>query len=347
MAWQLQGRGGLLRVPDPPSTEPLNEHQRTIIDLSWEDEDTQPGIGPVRQSETLMFPPYVKPEPKDIERTNNLFVYGWCRTGFNLNIAVRRDKGFMGSARTLPEFKMINIDDVRPALVEGGKTAIVGELYVVKTRTIEWLDDAVEDCPGTTSRRIISLEDGTRAHCYVLNRWKIPYREEEIPSGDWAEWKRSERSRLEERKRQAIERMKKSNDDAEARRKALSQSLNGDRAEFTSGYGSRMWDPITQKWKYVPAGQTVYSNDSKTSTDEEWRERIRNASVVSNAPIVKDDKILYKDTRTGKNKVHISDVPMMALRIKLRDGGHDPDGMSDSLVRVECMTRYGMWYDVD
>jgi len=345
MAWRAHQyqEQGLLDVPAPPSTEPSRKHEQTTFDLSWEGEDTQPGIGPVRQPETPMFPPYVKPEPpKDVERTNNLFVFGWCRSGFNLNIAVRRDKGFVGAAKTLPEFKMLNIDDVRPAIVEGGKTAIVGELYVVKNRTIEWLDEAVEDCPSATSRRIITLEDGTRAHCYILNRWKIPYREEEIPSGDWAEWKKTERPRLAERKRQFVERMRKGKEEAEARRQALSQSLNGDRAEFTSEYGSRLWDPISQKWKYVPAGQTVHPHGPVSSNAaEEWREKIRNASRDSGASTV------YKDRETGKNKVHISDVPMMALRIKLRDGGHDPDGMSDSLVRIECMTRYGMWYEVE
>jgi gamma-glutamylcyclotransferase (GGCT)/AIG2-like uncharacterized protein YtfP len=351
MAWQsqqYQGHEGLLRVPPPPSTEPDRPgHQQTTFDLSWDGEDTQPGIGPVRNPETQM-PPNARLEPKEVERTNNLFVFGVCRSGFRLNVAVARDKGFVGATKTLPQFKMINMNDEVPAIIDGGETAIVGELYVVKNRTIEWLDNAVEDCPSSTARRIISLEDGTRAHCYILNRWKIPYREEVIPSGDWAEWKRAERPRVAERKRQFLDKMKKGKEEAEARRKALAESLNGKPGEFVSEYGARLWDPVTQKWKYVPAGQPLSptQNGDPSGAAEQWRERMRQRNAA-NAQTADESKPVVKNTQTGKSMIHISNVPMISLRIKLRDGGHDPDGMTDSLVRIECMTRYGMWYDID
>lgn len=334
MAWQsqqYQGQEGQRRVPDPPSTQPLRRaQQNTTYDLSWDNEDTQPGIGPVTQTETSMFPPYTKPEPKEVERTGKLFVFGVCRRGFSLNVAVARDKGFIGAAKTLPHFKMINVGDEIPVIVTGGTTAIVGEVYMVENRTIDWLDK-IEDCPSAQARRIISLEDGTRAHCYILNQWKVPYREEVIPSGDWAEWKRTERARKADRKRHFLEKMKKGKEEAEARRKALSEALNTP-GEFSSEYGSRLWDPANQKWRYVPAGQSVQVGHTSSS------------QVVS---ISDNSRTTYKDRSSGKSMVHISDVPMTSLRIRLRDGGHDPDGMTDSLVRIECMTRYGMWYEVE
>lgn len=336
MPWQQQQHQGQqgLRIAEPtrstePDRRPIEANKQTsVFNLCWDDdEDTKPGIGPVgpiigpiKPPETKMFPPY-KSEPKPAEElSNKLFVFGLCRKGFSLNIAVRRDKGFMGAALTLPFYRMLNINEEFPVVVEGGNTAIVGEVYEVENRTLDFLD-SIEDCPSTQARKIITLEGGMRAHCYLLNRWKIPSREENIPSGDWHQWKRSERARDKTRKEKFKAMMAQGKIEAARKRAALEASLNGTSPHNPMAHGATLLDPISGKRQYVPPSGHVAVPDAT--------------------------RTVYVDTRTGKKTVHISEVPMMDLRIKLRDNGIDPDGMDDIRVRMECMTRYQMWYEVD
>ena len=42
--------------------------------------------------------------------------------------------------------------------------------------------------------------------------------------------------------------------------------------------------------------------------------------------------------------VHISTMPITDLRKMLVNQGHDPSGMSDTDVKIQCILRYGSWY---
>lgn len=44
---------------------------------------------------------------------------------------------------------------------------------------------------------------------------------------------------------------------------------------------------------------------------------------------------------------HISDMTNETLRTKLRDNQVNPDAMTNMEVRMECMIRYGYWYEVN
>jgi gamma-glutamylcyclotransferase (GGCT)/AIG2-like uncharacterized protein YtfP len=307
-----------LRIAEPPPTIPdvkASDANPSIFDDPWNDEDTQPGLGPVvHKPENKM-----SQKPREIERSNLMFVFGRYREGFNLHRVVARDKGFKGITRTLPEFKLININGEFPVVIPDGKGRVVGEVYECENRTFDFMD-SLEECPGTQNRVIISLENGARAHMYLLPKHKAPNREEEIPSGDWVEWKRNERSREKEKKEKFIAAMAKGK--AEANRKRAIEEEQAalaaaHRVANPTNHLANLWDPIRGKWEKVPP-----SNDTKTS---------REITVYS--------------SKNGKNHVHVSDVDMVVLRAKLiSDNQSVPE--TDSQIRNKIMSIYGVWFEI-
>lgn len=321
--WQHQEQQGQqgVRIVSPLPNNGMNE-------LWGDDDDTQPSmtqsnsITKPQNQETKVFPPYVY-TPYVKETSNKLFVYGSAMRGFSLNLALCRET-YIGTAKTPASYKMINIDDAYPVIVSRGNTAVVGELYEVAPRTLEYLD-SVQDCPVTNHRDIVDIvsidhngvESTIRAHVYIMNLWKTPMREEYIPSGSWIEWKKNERTRNKEKKEKFKQLMAKGKADAEARRQSLNESLNGSHynGTFVSTTG-RTWDPIKARWIYP--------------TLDEKRGVLPNAKKISG------------------EMVHISEVPIMDLRIKLKDDGEtNVDIMSDRTTRVMAMARYGLWYEVE
>jgi gamma-glutamylaminecyclotransferase len=110
-----------------------------------------------------------------------LFVYGTLRRGEEYHHYLARSTG-RGLARTEAHFTLLSLGTY-PALVDGGSTAVVGELYLVDLRDLAAIDE-LEECPELYIRVIIPLSDGRRVHTYLLAKDVDP-NWQAIPSGDW------------------------------------------------------------------------------------------------------------------------------------------------------------------
>jgi gamma-glutamylaminecyclotransferase len=115
------------------------------------------------------------------DRRFHLFVYGTLRGGESNH--ARLDGALaLGAVKTAPEFDLFNIGPY-PALVAGGTTAVVGELYDVPVSMLAALD-VYEEVPILFKRGRIPLEDGRLVEAYVLDRDQVRGRRR-IRSGDW------------------------------------------------------------------------------------------------------------------------------------------------------------------
>ena len=115
------------------------------------------------------------------ERRFVLFVYGTL-------LSSEPSHGFLdgaralGDAKTTPEYHLFDLGPY-PALVAGGSTAVVGELYDVSARVLAAID-VHEEVPILFKRMRIALEDGTQAETYMLDADQTRGRRR-IRSGDW------------------------------------------------------------------------------------------------------------------------------------------------------------------
>lgn len=115
-----------------------------------------------------------------------IFVYGTLLSGFGNNILLE-GQNFLGPATTKPEFTFIDIGGF-PGLMEGGKTAIKGEVYDVDDDCLVSLD-RLEGCdPSNPNRGMygqlqITLKDGREVITYRYNSRDRIYKE--IESGDY------------------------------------------------------------------------------------------------------------------------------------------------------------------
>lgn len=96
-----------------------------------------------------------------------MFVYGTLMKGELHHTSIAHAR-FLRAAATRPEFELIQVD-YYPAMLPGGTTRVVGELYEVDDQTLRQLDE-LEEVPDYYERRSIVLEDGTEALTYVLPR---------------------------------------------------------------------------------------------------------------------------------------------------------------------------------
>ena len=115
------------------------------------------------------------------ERSFVLFVYGTLLPD-EPSHALLDGARALGSAKTPPEFHLVDIGPY-PALVAGGPTAVVGELYEVSARTLAAID-VHEEVPILFKRRRIALHDGRHAETYMLDDEQVRGRRR-IRSGDW------------------------------------------------------------------------------------------------------------------------------------------------------------------
>jgi gamma-glutamylcyclotransferase (GGCT)/AIG2-like uncharacterized protein YtfP len=102
---------------------------------------------------------------------HRIFVYGTLMQGGHHHDTMQ-GAHFMGTARTLPEFELLCVD-YYPALLRGGTTSVLGELYEVDARTLERLDE-LEEVPAYYLRQRIWLCDGSEADTYVMPRERVP-----------------------------------------------------------------------------------------------------------------------------------------------------------------------------
>jgi len=121
-----------------------------------------------------------------------LFVYGTLCRG-EPNHRVLGKARFVGRARTAPVYELVDLGNF-PALLEGGETAVHGELYEVDESWVGHID-AFEDVPSLYDRKPVWLE-GEAAIGYVMRR-DVAGPAPRIPSGDWRRHeRRSQRQAL-------------------------------------------------------------------------------------------------------------------------------------------------------
>lgn len=88
----------------------------------------------------------------------------------------------LGAATTAPTFDLFDLG-AYPALVAGGTTAVVGELYEMTAQLLAAID-VHEEVPILYKRRRIALADGVEVESYVLDADQVRGRRR-IRSGDW------------------------------------------------------------------------------------------------------------------------------------------------------------------
>lgn len=111
--------------------------------------------------------------------SNRIFVYGSLRRHEAMHAYLAGSR-FLGFARTLPRFTMLNLG-AYPAVVSGGHTAVTGEVYHVKQGLLAQLD-RYEDYPREFRRILIPTRFG-RAWIYLFRGRRADRRR--VRSGDW------------------------------------------------------------------------------------------------------------------------------------------------------------------
>ena len=94
-----------------------------------------------------------------------IFVYGTRMRG-EPNHHYLAQARFLGEARTEPAYTLVSLGAF-PAMVPGGQTSVVGELYEIERRTLASLD-RLEGHPHFYRRCMVRLEHGTAALTYVF-----------------------------------------------------------------------------------------------------------------------------------------------------------------------------------
>jgi gamma-glutamylaminecyclotransferase len=110
-----------------------------------------------------------------------LFVYGTLMRGESAHALLGPTARFVGEAQTEPRFTLLDMG-MYPALIEGGTTAVRGELYEIDGALVPGLDQ-YEDVPELYGRRSLVLA-GYTALAYVLHA-KLAKGINPIASGDW------------------------------------------------------------------------------------------------------------------------------------------------------------------
>ena len=132
------------------------------------------------------------------EQKTRVFVYGTLLLGES-NSYLMKNAEFDGVAITKPEYELVDMKWY-PAAVQGGKTMIWGEVYLVDSHLLAAIDK-LEGHPNFYCRQQVQLADGSFAHLYRFVRdvaRELPV----IASGNWrkrertdCDWHRAGKSR--------------------------------------------------------------------------------------------------------------------------------------------------------
>jgi gamma-glutamylaminecyclotransferase len=111
-----------------------------------------------------------------------VFVYGSLKRGEG-NHAVLGSARFVREATTEPRFTVV-AQETYPAMIEGGTTAVHGEVFEIDEPMLAALD-AFEGHPDYYRRITLALDDGSEAFAYVRNHADVAGRQP-IISGRWS-----------------------------------------------------------------------------------------------------------------------------------------------------------------
>ncbi len=121
-----------------------------------------------------------------------VFVYGTLQRGDG-NHRVIEAASYLGEARTAPAFTLVSLGPF-PALVAGGITTVLGEVYEVDAGMLAQLD-RLEGCPRFYQRHPIVLDDGTRVEAYLQRVEQVQGRSK-VASGNWRDYRKERRCRF-------------------------------------------------------------------------------------------------------------------------------------------------------
>ena len=96
-----------------------------------------------------------------------VFVYGTLMRGEHHHDQLAGAE-FMGARSTRAQYELVQVDYF-PAMLRGGHTSVVGELYAVDDAILARLDE-LEEVPHYYVREGIELSDDTRADTYLMPR---------------------------------------------------------------------------------------------------------------------------------------------------------------------------------
>ena len=118
-----------------------------------------------------------------METRARVFVYGTLRAG-EPNHYLLDNHDLVTRARTEAAFELVSLGAF-PAMIAGGTTAVVGEVYEIDPVTLAALD-RLEGHPRFYQRTAIRLEGGDELLAYLLSPEQARGRTR-IPSGDWTD----------------------------------------------------------------------------------------------------------------------------------------------------------------
>jgi gamma-glutamylcyclotransferase (GGCT)/AIG2-like uncharacterized protein YtfP len=110
-----------------------------------------------------------------------LFVYGTLMRGESAHALLGPNARFIAEAQTEPRFTLLDMGQY-PALLEGGTTAVRGELYEIDAARLPSLD-RYEDVPELYDRLPLAVS-GHAAIAYVMHQ-HLGRDLAVIASGDW------------------------------------------------------------------------------------------------------------------------------------------------------------------
>lgn len=116
-----------------------------------------------------------------MRQRTRVFVYGTLLSG-EPNHYLLDDLDWIGEAQTAPLFTLVSLGYF-PAMLKGGDTRVLGEIYDVAPATLAALD-RLEGHPSFYRRQPIKLADGTSVITYLLPR-KQAQSYPKINNGDW------------------------------------------------------------------------------------------------------------------------------------------------------------------
>jgi gamma-glutamylaminecyclotransferase len=110
---------------------------------------------------------------------HRVFVYGTLLRG-EVNHHLLHDARLLGAHRTEPRFTLLVLG-AYPGLVDGGDTAVSGEVYAVDAAGLKRLD-RLEDYPRLYDRKLIATEHGSAWVYLYRGRRRDRAR---LADGDW------------------------------------------------------------------------------------------------------------------------------------------------------------------
>lgn len=128
-----------------------------------------------------------EPSQGETQQPIRLFVYGTLMSGEPYHHRLMEEARFVAKTLTEPAYELLDLGEY-PGLVEGGETAVTGEVFEIDEH-IQKAVDRLEGHPHLYRRTTVRLAGGEEAVGYVLPRKA----RESYPVVSHGDWKRHQR----------------------------------------------------------------------------------------------------------------------------------------------------------